>query len=190
MLTFALLLPGLLLLAALSFGGWFTWRAFRSRSWRYVFLGLLGMLGLLERGVGLVVAAIGASFTCFDQCPQDLPGAVRRVLALAFAPGAILAGAAWLLSIVLLSQMHERLRLAVVGLSLPVCAPAAGVALLLADGGQLLPATEQVLVSWTRALEFAVLPIALCWPLAVLVASRPDAARQRAGRGPRNAAAS
>jgi drug/metabolite transporter (DMT)-like permease len=140
---------------------------------------LLFGIPLLSGGILFLVFSL--PWICFDYCPpDDIASTIPRYLLIALTLGVNCAGAGWILALISLVRRRLQLWSTLALLSLPVVVLISVLALSQSIGGQLLPHTGDELYHWLTTLNYTVLPVTLCWPLATIITI--GMARQPAAR--------
>ena len=138
------------------------------------------LFGIPLLGGGILFLVFALPFICFDSCPDDMAPSILRYLLVALFLGVNCAGAGWIVALISLARRRHRLWFSLALLSLPAVILISALELSQSTGGQLLPHTEAELYHWLTTLAYVVLPVALCWPLATIIAL--GTARQPAAR--------
>jgi hypothetical protein len=140
---------------------------------RYAVTAALFLLfGIPLLGGGILFLVYGLPWICFDTCPPDIAASISSIsgpLLIALSFGAVCCGTGWVLALVSLARQRMWLRFSLILLLLPVIILISVVALSQSIQGRLLPYTEDELGNWVMALDYVVLPVALCWPLGTIL---------------------
>jgi uncharacterized membrane protein YhaH (DUF805 family) len=128
------------------------------------------LFGIPLLGGGILFLVFALPFICFDSCPDDIAPVILRYLLVALILGANCAGAGWTVGLISLARRRLWLWFSLALLSLPAVILINLLVLSQSIGGQLLPHTEDELYQWLTTLAYVVLPVALCWPVATIIA--------------------
>lgn len=141
------------------------------------------LVGIPLLGGGILFLVFALPFICFDSCPDDMAPLILRYLLVALFLGVNCAGAGWKVALMSLARRRHQFWFSLALLSLPAVILISALALLQSTGGQVFPHMEDELYHWLTTLAYVVLPVALCWPLATIIAlgmARQPAARMLA----------
>lgn len=126
------------------------------------------VIGLLPLSIGILQAAIQIAFVCFNSCPNDVAGAIQRILLTNLSLG-LLCFAGWVFALYSLARAHTWRLFSLALLSLPLAVAASALMLSASSAhGEIVPVAQDM--GWLYTLNYAVLPTALCWPLGTLFA--------------------
>jgi hypothetical protein len=126
------------------------------------------IIGLVPLSFGILQADIQIGFICFDSCPDDVPGTIQEILRTDLSLG-LLCFADWVLALYALTRGHHWRALLLALLSLPVAVVTSALMLSASSvHGEIVPRMSDI--GWLYTLLYAVLPVALCWPLATIIA--------------------
>lgn len=134
---------------------------------------IVGALACLVIGIILLSLAVWLTFgeiafVCFDYCPSDVAAAIQRILLtnLAFS---LFCFAGWGLALYSLARERQWRAFLLALLSLPLVVAASALMLWASSAhGEIVPQAQDQ--GWLYALYYGVLPAALCWPLATIIA--------------------
>ncbi|HEY7023255.1 MAG TPA: hypothetical protein VH349_19200 [Ktedonobacterales bacterium] len=130
------------------------------------------LFGIPLLGGGILFLVYGLPWICFDSCPPDIAASISSIsgpLLIALALGAVCCGTGWVLAMLALARQRMWLRFSLILLLLPLVLLISAAALSHSIQGRLAPHTEDELSSWVMALDYVVLPVALCWPLGTIL---------------------
>ena len=127
------------------------------------------LFGIPLLGGGILFLVNLLPWICFDSCPPDIAASIPRPLLIALSLGTVCCGTGWVLALVSLARQRIWLRFSLILLLLPVVLLSGALALSQSIQGSLLPHTEDEFDNWVVALDYVVLPVALCWPLGTIL---------------------
>jgi hypothetical protein len=126
------------------------------------------VIGVIPLSLSFWLAFGELAFLCFDYCPPDVAGAIQRILLTNLTLN-VLCFAGWGLALYALARERQWRAFTLTLLSLPVVVVASALMLWASSAhGEIVPLAQDA--GWLYALYYAVLPIALCWPLATILA--------------------